>query len=332
MDDILISSWKKVMDGKSADHVHALLSYLAKYKDLLFRREKFVLPELTGQALKDLCIASHKSASGMDGWGTDDLALLPIEFFDWLAYMLRDIESGSPWPAALLHHRASCLSKNPSKPHDPLEYRVLKVMPVVYRRWAGVRLRHLAPWVATWQLDCMFAGVADRAADDAWYLTGLEVEMANLDHICLVGGAVDLFKCFDQLMRLIIYIVLMIAGMPDEILTPYINYHENTHSYFFVHGCVGQPHRFKCGIPQGCPLSMMIVALLMRAWMLQIARLGAIPRALADDLLLLTTGANASVVSQSPFKPPFIIYTTWVGRSLAPNQPCFRLMAKCEHG
>ena len=38
---------------------------------------------------------------------------------------------------------------------------------------------------------------------------------------------------------------------------------------------------------------MMIVALLMRAWMLQMASLGALPKALADDLLLVTTGTNA---------------------------------------
>eukprot|EP00973_Karenia_brevis_P061621 8569134-Karenia_brevis.AAC.1 len=35
------------------------------------------------------------------------------------------------------------------------------------------------------------------------------------------------------------------------------------------------------------------MALLMRAWQLQMQRLGAIPRTLADDLLLLTKGRRA---------------------------------------
>ena len=45
----------------------------------------------------------------------------------------------------------------------------------------------------------------------------------------------------------------------------------------------------KTGIPQGDPFSMMVVALLSRAWILQMRELDVTPRVLADDLLILAT-------------------------------------------
>ena len=49
----------------------------------------------------------------------------------------------------------------------------------------------------------------------------------------------------------------------------------------------------RCGIPQGCPLSMCVIAFFLRPWLLQMERLGAMPRTLADDVLLLTKGGRA---------------------------------------
>eukprot|EP00973_Karenia_brevis_P025190 3474774-Karenia_brevis.AAC.1 len=66
-------------------------------------------------------------------------------------------------------------------------------------------------------------------------------------------------------------------------------------------GALGQPHKHPCGIPQGCPLSMVFISLYMRAWMVQMQNLRAIPRTLADDLLLLTRGRRALHLFQHAF-------------------------------
>eukprot|EP00974_Lingulodinium_polyedra_P050360 4842455-Lingulodinium_polyedra.AAC.1 len=47
---------------------------------------------------------------------------------------------------------------------------------------------------------------------------------------------------------------------------------------------LGAPEKHRCGIPQGCPFSMMFVALLSRPWVLAVRRVGAIPRVLADGM------------------------------------------------
>ena len=60
-----------------------------------------------------------------------------------------------------------------------------------------------------------------------------------------------------------------------------------------MNGALGVPHQHPFGIPQGCPFSMIFVGLLLRPWQLQMIALGAIPRTLADDLLLMAKGSRA---------------------------------------
>eukprot|EP00973_Karenia_brevis_P001367 185331-Karenia_brevis.AAC.1 len=79
------------------------------------------------------------------------------------------------------------------------------------------------------------------------------------------------------------YTLLIRAGIPSRVILPYINYHENTLTHFVFSGALGKGHRFPCGIPQGCPLSMLFIALMLRPWTLQMRSMQAVPRALADD-------------------------------------------------
>ena len=57
-----------------------------------------------------------------------------------------------------------------------------------------------------------------------------------------------------------------------------------------IAGGLGEEYVRKTSIPQGDPLSMMIVALLMRPWMMQMKAVAVIPRILADDLQIFTAG------------------------------------------
>eukprot|EP00973_Karenia_brevis_P038859 5364129-Karenia_brevis.AAC.1 len=117
-----------------------------------------------------------------------------------------------------------------------------------------------------------------------------------MKNIHSVGGSIDIYKCFDQIIRVLVYVVLLLSGFPVKILTAYINYQEQANIYFSFAGHIGSPHKHRCGIPQGCPFSMMIIALLLRPWHLLIRAARVIPRSLADDLLILASG-------------PFVLHT-----------------------
>ena len=161
------------------------------------------------------------------------------------------------------------LSKNADKPLEPLEYRLLLITPVLYRAWAKLRLRHLRPWITGWALPNMFGGVQGVGAAEAWYTTALDIEHALTHSVPLVGGALDLFKCFDQILRPLLYEILRISGLPEPILTAYANYQEQMLMYNSLNGAIGIPHKHPAGIPQGCPFSMIFVGLLLRPWMIK---------------------------------------------------------------
>ena len=95
---------------------------------------------------------------------------------------------------------------------DPLAYRVLLMLASVYRLWEKIRLAQLQPWIALWALPKIYAGIRGQGANDAAYATAVEIEYCRVHKISYTGGAADIFKCFDQIRREIVYKVLKEAS------------------------------------------------------------------------------------------------------------------------
>ena len=126
------------------------------------RLGEFDLPPLLGSDL--YCVVQHErvSASGLDGWRWRDLKAVPEAWFDWSAVVLSRVELDGVWPGGLL---GACVTMIPKSDSDatPLGQRPLCVLPVVYRIWASVRLRHLDSWLRSWlPLSVFSAGVTLR--------------------------------------------------------------------------------------------------------------------------------------------------------------------------
>ena len=100
----------------------------------------------------------------------------------------------------------------------------------------------------------------------------------------------DIMKLFDQIVRPIVYMLARLAGMPPKVLDAYRRYPEGMKVYDGVAGGLGSPYWRRCGNPQGCPFSMMIIALVMRPWTIIVAKEGCKPRILADDMEMHAIG------------------------------------------
>jgi hypothetical protein len=155
-------------------------------------------------------------------------------------------------------------------------------------------LKSLKKWVNEWALEEMSAGVAGRGAEDGWYLCSLQLEFLRAQQADYAGGAADMYKCFDQVNGLMIYTFLDMAGLPDRILKPYMSCIDN----FTIFNCfaehTGIDHKHPVGIPEGCPLSMLIIALSARPWILAMKQQSVIPRVLADDIMVIADSHQAS--------------------------------------
>ena len=149
-----------------------------------------------------------------------------------------------------------------------MSYRPLTISASIYRSWASLRLEDMEEWIRSWALPEMFAGVPGKGANDAWYEVLTTIEEHQLEQQPFCGGVADIAKFFDQLRRLLVYKVAEAAGMPTGVLLAYKAFAENLMIYNSLAGGLGQPYARRCGIPQGCPLSMMLVALIMRSWVI----------------------------------------------------------------
>ena len=63
------------------------------------------------------------------------------------------------------------------------------------------------------------------------------------------GAATDIYKCFDQISRPLLYQLARAAGLPTCVVRAYINYQDNVQVYHALALGLGKPRRRKCGIP-----------------------------------------------------------------------------------
>ena len=150
-----------------------------------------------------------------------DLATLSSYACEWLAAMLNTIEAGADWPDLCTQGRLAFLSKG-GDAATPLDFRKLSILSKVYRLHMALRLKNLAPWISSWALPCLFAGTCDPAgAEDAWYETALMLELSKLEGTPFSGGGADIFKCFDQIIRVLMLDLLAAGGFPPRLARAY---------------------------------------------------------------------------------------------------------------
>ena len=95
------------------------------------------------------------------------------------------------------------------------DFSLLTITSMVYRKRASIRLRFLGPWSQRWMLEEMFGTSKGSSAEGAAWQAALRLEAAK----CPGGGggasalSTDIFKCFDQLPRQLIF-ELGIRGRP----------------------------------------------------------------------------------------------------------------------
>ena len=102
--------------------------------------------------------------------------MLSNEVCAMLADMLNAIEQGAPWPSSSTQAKVVFLEKAGATAAKVMSYRPLTITAPLYRCWATMRLEDLQPWISSWSLPEMFAGVPGVGAADAWHeaLTNIE--------------------------------------------------------------------------------------------------------------------------------------------------------------
>ena len=292
VDKLARDLWGAIYEGNGGEQGQLTEDFIKRYDPFIFKQKEFDIHDICPDRLMQICLDTKASAAGLDQWAPAEFKLLSKKAFTYLAMMMNKIEEGASWPTQLKVAKAAFLSKDPDDTNNPLAFGVLMMMPTVYHKWAAMRLEDLEDcgWNATWQHPAMVAGVKKRGADDGWWHTALISEQDFVNGAPYTGGAADIYKCFDQIQRPLLYCLLKEAGIPSRIVNAYRSFQEDLTLRNSLAGGLGEGYQRRCGIPQGCPFSMLYCALIMRPWILQMEALQTIRRVLADDLLIYAGG------------------------------------------
>ena len=154
-------------------------------------------------------------------------SLLSDKALGWLARWFNKVEEICKWPEDQKRTRAVLLSKDPAKAGDPMAYRMIKITSALYRIWGAVRMKDLDKWIERWTDPAFFAGVPGVGAEEAWYSTALDIEQRRSEGKQVTVGSIDVYKCFDQVVRKLVVGLAEKAGMPSKILRTYEGYVES---------------------------------------------------------------------------------------------------------
>ena len=107
------------------------------------------------------------------------------------------------------------------------------------------------------------------------------------------GGATYLSQCDIIIFSQRIHPIAFKAGVPAKIIFTYDRHARNTIYVNHYPAGHGRLRRRTCSIAQGCPWAMHYLAIISHPWALKLEAMGIDPGVLADDLMVIATGAHA---------------------------------------
>ena len=225
------------------------------------------LAKLDGKALKRaLGAMSSRTSPGIDGWRVAELKALPRVCFDRLADIFNAVETHGVWPLVLL---TALVTLIPKGEHSvlPLEQRPITVTSVLYRLWAKARLGVTMEWQETWIAASQAGFRTAHGTDHVTWTLSVEMEEALMaPDKELWGFSLDLAKCFDRVPQELVFGLAEEWGMDARLLRGLRAAYTGMVSRFRLGQGVGESFKPANGIKQGCPLSVILLNLLLAVW------------------------------------------------------------------
>ena len=134
-------------------------SYMHDYSKWIFTQAEMRIENIRGEDVEKVVQKLKETAGGLYQWDPANLKLISKEACRHFATFFDMIEKGGEWPKDLRVARAAFLAKEEDSDMNPLDYNVLLMLASVYRLWGKIRLEQLQPWIETWQLPEIYAGI-----------------------------------------------------------------------------------------------------------------------------------------------------------------------------
>ena len=130
----------------------------------------------------------------------------------------------------------------------------------VYRVWAGLRTQQLNEhWLHLVASRCTYGGLPGRSAVQAAALDSLTWDLSETTQTPIYSAYLDSSRCFDTLKYDDLVNCALALGASPRIMTALLSWYKSHQRFVMVKGWIQDHITPKRGIPQGCPLSVVIV-------------------------------------------------------------------------
>ena len=116
---------------------------------------------------------------------------------DRLVEILCVVEQTGKWPHDLAQGFITLIPKREGA--EPSKLRPNSVKSVIYKAWAGTRIRDPLDWQNGWVSDNLHGYRPRHGPEHVWWSLALKIERFMLEGTDLAGISLDYAKCFDRL-------------------------------------------------------------------------------------------------------------------------------------
>ena len=213
------------------------------------------------------------AAPGLDGWRTHELQCLPVAFFVPVAQYFRALEQNAESLAVTLTcAKQVILNKNGLA--DPMQKRLITIMPALTLAYTGTRFRQLQEWQSRAIPKTIYGGIKGRSMAAIATSLRLDVDDADEIHDAIVGIKLDKSKCFDRIIPEYAASLFLCFGIPQGIVAIFLKIYRNLKRHmFYKQWSTPRSTTASNGVAQGCSFSLLAVNVYAKVWSCMLQRL-----------------------------------------------------------
>lgn len=226
----------------------------------------------------------NKSMRGSDSWTAKELKQIPECMIVVLIAIYNYIERNANWPVELLQAFVVCLAKAEGELTWDL-VRPITVTSMLYRVYGRMRTHRILKWIQI-QVPKTIPDVAfSEATTLMWFRNIEQIQDAYQTNTPCVGAVFDLVKAFNTFGRLPLSRLAVHLGLDAKLVGCWFDALSKLTRRFIIQGSLSKPFGATTGVPEGCGLSVVAVALLSYMFLIVVRAIdrNALPSAYADN-------------------------------------------------
>ena len=235
---------------------------MANFVQAFMPKLPLVVPPLTVEMWKKALQRFRPAAArGADGWARSDLLnMSPFHTRQLIALLSAIEDNQTEWPKQLLEGLVIAIAKCDDA-HRPNEYRPIVLLSIIYRCWASLRARQMLAQLEMYIHSDAHGFLPSREPGQTWLHIQAAVETAIQSKQQLAGIGTDFVKAFNCISRKPLWFLAEAVGIPNTLLHPWRSFVQKFTRRFVVCNEVSNAHLSTRGFAEGCPLSVLAMAL-----------------------------------------------------------------------